>query len=113
MVGGFEHLTLAGCGHHQIVFCVDATAGQSFQLHAQRRIIGWQAGGIDQHHTFARQRRQGLSQRLARVDQGDRHVKNTTQGFDLLLRADAVAVEADQGDMLCAVLQHVASGQLG
>ncbi|MCY1187745.1 hypothetical protein D9M73_287640 [compost metagenome] len=48
-----QHLLLAGSGQHQVVPGFDASPGQAFQLHAQGRITGLQAGGIDQHHTLA------------------------------------------------------------
>ncbi|MCY1429796.1 hypothetical protein D9M71_457270 [compost metagenome] len=113
MIGRLEHLALAGGGHHQVILRIYRPAGQGFELHGQGRIAGREAGGIDQHHALARQRRQGLGQGLARIDQGNRYVEDATEGLELLLGADAEGVHAHQGDALGAVLEHIARGQLG
>ena len=112
LVGRLEHLALAGGGHHQVILHVQARRRQCLELHAQCRVAGRQAGGIDQHHALARQRRQGLDQRLAGIDQGHRYVEDPTEGLDLLLGADPVAVHAHQRQALGAVLEDVARGHL-
>ncbi|MCY1429922.1 hypothetical protein D9M71_458550 [compost metagenome] len=113
MIGRLEHLALAGGRHHQVILRVYRPAGQRFELHGQGRIVGGQTSGIDQHHALARQRGDGLGQGLARIDQGHRHIEDATEGLDLLLGANAETVHAHQGDVLRAVLEHVAGSQLG
>ncbi|MNM77860.1 hypothetical protein D3C81_897330 [compost metagenome] len=113
MISGRQNLLLAGGCQDQIIFGTDATPGQAFELHAQRRITGLQAGGIDQYDAFAQQWFQRLHQRLARIDMGHRHIENPTKGLELLLGTNTVAVHAHQRDVLRAVLEHVAGSQLG
>ncbi|MNN08668.1 hypothetical protein D3C81_1215290 [compost metagenome] len=113
MIGGGEHLLLAGGCQHQIIFRRNTASGKGLQLHAQGWITGLQAGGIDQDHALAQQRLKGLGQRLPRIHMSNRHIEDPPQGLELLLGTDTETVHAHQRQVLRAVLEHITRRQFG